>query len=54
VTATLPVPAPAPTDALVGARLKVHGTPACVIVTVCPATVSVPLRGDVLAFAATL
>jgi hypothetical protein len=54
VTATLPVDAVAATEALVGATLNVQGTPACVMVTVCPATVSVPVRGDVLVFAATL
>jgi hypothetical protein len=37
----------------VGAAVKAHGAPACVTVTVTPAMVIVPVRGDVLGFAAT-
>jgi hypothetical protein len=38
----------------VGAMVKVHGAPAWVTVNVCPAIVMVPVRDDVLVFAATL
>jgi hypothetical protein len=52
VTLTLDVPAPAATDSVVGDAENVQGTPACVTVTVCPATVTVPVRELVLEFAA--
>ena len=39
---------------LVGDTVKLHAVPACVTVTVCPATVSVPVRLVVAAFAATV
>ena len=38
----------------VGEMVNVHGAPACVTVKVCPAIVIVPVRVDVLVFAATL
>ena len=38
----------------VGAIVKVHGTPACVTVKVCPPIVIVPVRELVLVLAATL
>jgi hypothetical protein len=47
-----PADAPAVTDALVGATPYPH-PPACVIVTVCPATVSMPDRCAVAVFCAT-
>src|SRR5262249_2602973 len=53
VTPTVPLPAAAPGDALVASRVNVHGAPACVTVNVCPAIVSVPVRGVVVRFAAT-
>jgi hypothetical protein len=53
VTFTVPVPAAATTEALVGATVKVQGTPVCVTVKVCPAIVSVPVRDDVDGLAAT-
>ena len=53
LTATLPLDAAAPGDALVGDSVNVHATPACVTVKVWPAIVSVPVRDDVPAFAAT-
>src|SRR5262245_3662274 len=53
VTPTVPVVAAAPGDALVASRVNVHGAPACVIVKICPAIVSVPVRGVVVRFAAT-
>jgi len=40
-------------DRLVGATVKVHGTPVWVTVTDCPAIVSVPLRCVAVVFAAT-
>src|SRR5262249_34465896 len=39
--------------ALVASNVNVHGAPACVTVKVCPAIVSVPVRGVVARFAAT-
>ena len=54
VTATEPCAPAAETDAPVGAMAAVQTTPACVTVTVSPPTVSVPVRGDKLVFAATL
>ena len=53
VTPTVPVPAAALGALLVGASVNVHTTPACVTVNVCPAIVSVPVRGDGLGLAAT-
>src|SRR5262249_3798284 len=53
VTPTVPLPAAAPGDALVASNVNVHGAPACVTVKVCPAIVSVPVRGVVVRFAAT-
>jgi hypothetical protein len=54
VTVTEDVPAPAPTDTVVGEAENVQATPACVTVTVCPATVTVPVRALELVFAATV
>ena len=55
VTVTVPVAA---TDVVkfddVGEIVKVHGTPACVTVKVCPPIVIVPVREVVPVFAATL
>jgi len=52
VTVTDPVEAVPATENDVADRTGVHGVaPACVIVTVCPATVSVPLRCVVAVFA---
>ncbi len=45
-----PVPPVAATDRLLAESVNVHPTPACVTVSVCPATVSVPTRCVVLAF----
>src|SRR5262249_44145049 len=53
VTPTIPLPAAALGDALVASRVNVHGAPACVTVKICPAIVSVPVRGVVVRFAAT-
>jgi len=53
VTPTVPLPAAALGDALVASNVNVHGAPACVTVNVCPAIVSVPVRGVVVRFAAT-
>src|SRR5262249_56083224 len=53
VTPTVPLPAAALGDALVASNVNVHGAPACVTVKVCPAIVSVPVRGVVARFAAT-
>lgn len=44
VTATAPLPPAGATDCDSGDIAKVHASP-CVMVTVCPATVSVPERG---------
>jgi hypothetical protein len=54
VTATLLVPAVAAGVSDVGDTVKEHEfeLPACVTVTVCPATVNVPVRDEVVAFAA--
>ena len=38
----------------VGEMVKLHGTPACVTVNVCPPIVIVPVRVDVVVLAATL
>jgi hypothetical protein len=38
----------------VGATLNVHGAPCCVTTIVCPATVNVPVRGEVEVLAAML
>jgi hypothetical protein len=54
VTATVPDVAPAPTDAPVGEIVNVQGIPACVMLKVCPATVIVPERLRMPAFAAML
>jgi hypothetical protein len=53
-TLIVPVVAPGATDAPVGEIVKLHGTPAWLTVNVWPATVTVPERGAVLVFAATL
>ncbi len=52
VTVLLPEVAAAPGVSDVGETVKVQGTPACVTVTVWPAMVSVPVRGDVAVLAA--
>ena len=52
VTATLAVPPPLTIACVVGAAVKLHAAPLCVTVTVCPATVSVPLRDAVEGLAA--
>jgi hypothetical protein len=54
VTATVPLDAPAPTDAPVGAIVKVQGIPAWVTVNVWPAIVTVPVRPVIVVFAAML
>ena len=54
---TLTVPVVAAADVRlddVGAIVKLHGTPACVTVKVCPPIVIVPVRELVLVLAATL
>ena len=51
VTLTVVVPAALPTDGLSGDTVNVHGAAACVTVTVCPATVTVPVRAVVAVFA---
>src|SRR5688572_2840635 len=51
VTTTFPEPPVGPTVPDVGVAARLHATPACVTVTVCPATVSVPIRCALLAFA---
>ena len=53
VIVTLPVLAVSATVAEVGATVKVQGAPLCVIVTVWPAMVMVPVRDVVDVFAAT-
>lgn len=53
VTETLAAPPLLPGVALVGDTVKLQEAAACVIVTVCPATVSVPVRDDVTVFVAT-
>jgi len=52
VTPTEAVLAPSPTDSVIGEIANVQATPACVTVTVCPATLTVPVRELVLEFAA--
>ena len=54
VTVTVPVVADDVGFNDVGEIVKVHGTPACVTVKVCPPIVIVPVREVVLVFAATL
>ena len=54
VTATLAAPPADVALGLVGDTLKVQGAPACVTVTVWPATVKVPVRLDVAVLAATV
>jgi hypothetical protein len=54
VTETLLVPPAAVLDALVADSANVHVTPLCVTVTVCPATVIVPVRDVPAGLAATL
>jgi hypothetical protein len=54
VTVTVPLPADESGFAEVGAMVAAHGTPAWVTVKVRPPTVSVPVRGLVVVFAATL
>lgn len=54
VTVTVFVPAAAVTFADAGAIDGAHGAPSCVTVNVEPAIVSVPVRGAVPTFAATL
>ena len=53
VTPTAPLVAAAVGDAPVASSVNVHGAAACVTVKVCPAIVSVPVRGVVVGFAAT-
>ena len=53
VTVTLAVPPLAVGEALVGDTVNAHGDPACVTVTVWPATVSVPVRDALVPFVAT-
>ena len=53
VTPTVPLPAAALGDALVASSVKLHGAAACVTVNVCPAIVSVPIRGVAAGFAVT-
>src|SRR5215471_20710086 len=53
VTPTVPLVAADVGDALVASSVNVHGAPACVTVNVCPAIVSVPVRGVGVRFAAT-
>ena len=52
VTATVPELVPATTEADDGEIANVHDVPACVTVNVCPAIVTVPVRGAVDVFAA--
>jgi hypothetical protein len=52
VTVAEPVVAPAATLWVVGEIAKLHGAAACVTVSVCPAIVSVPVRGVVTVLAA--
>ena len=54
VTLTLAPPPAAATVWLVGDTAKLHAALLCVTVTVCPATVSVPLREVVAVLAATV
>jgi hypothetical protein len=54
VTATVPLVAPKTTLADGDAIVELHGTPAWVTVNVLPPIVSVPVRGAVTVFAATL
>jgi hypothetical protein len=54
VTLVLPVPPAATAFSEVADNVKVQGTPACVTVNVCPATVSVPVRELVEVLAAML
>jgi len=54
VNAIVPVVADAVGDSDVGDKVKVHVTPACVTVTVLPATVNVPVREAVPVLAAIL
>jgi hypothetical protein len=54
VTLKDPVPPDAGTDPEVDPSVKLHGAAACVIVNVCPPSVIVPVRGDEVAFGATL
>lgn len=54
VTVAEPVPPPATTVWLSGATEYVHGTPAWVTVKVCPPTEIVPVRCEMVPFAATL
>ena len=54
VTATLAAPPADVAFGLVGDTLKVQGAPACVTVTVWPATVNVPVRLVVAVLAATV
>lgn len=53
-TVTLPLVAPAGTEALTGAMSNVHAWPAWVTLKTCPAIVIVPLREEVAGLAATL
>ena len=52
VTLTVPLPPAAVNDCEVGAMLNVQANASCVTVKVCPAIVSVPVRGVVFGFAA--
>ena len=53
VTLVVPLPPPAAMLAEVGEIVCAHAAPACVIVNVVPAIVSVPVRTDTLLLAAT-
>ncbi len=54
VTLTLAVPPAAGSDCVVGLMVKPHDGAASVTVTVCPATVNVPVCAVVLVFGATV
>ncbi len=54
VTVSLTEPPPPATCGLVGDTLNPHDGAACVTVTVCPATVIVPVLDEVVVFEATV
>jgi hypothetical protein len=53
-TVVLPGPPAAPRLCALDDNVKLHATPLCVTVTVCPATVNVPVRAAVPVLAATV
>jgi hypothetical protein len=53
-TAMLPVADAAATDTPVGEMVDVHGMPDCVTVKACPAIVTIPVRCEMVVFAAML